>query len=60
MLYANLKKCYFYQEKVRFLDYIISYKGIQIKEKQIKAIQNQLKSQSIGDIQVFLGSANFY
>ena len=25
LLYANLKKCRFYQQKVRFVGYIISY-----------------------------------
>ena len=27
-LYANLKKCGFYQDEVRFLGYIISHQGI--------------------------------
>ncbi len=28
LLYANLKKCQFYQKKMRFPGYIISYQGI--------------------------------
>ncbi len=39
-LYANLKKCHFYQDEVRFLGYIIFYQGIQMEEKQIKAVRD--------------------
>ena len=38
LLYINLKKCQSYQDKMRFLSYIISHQNIQIKEKQIKVI----------------------
>ncbi len=38
VLYTNLKKCWFYQEEVRFLGYIISHQGIQIEEEQIKDV----------------------
>ncbi len=59
-LYANLKKCRFYQDEVRFLGYIISHQGIWIEEKQIKAIRDWPEPQLVCDIQVFLGFANFY
>ncbi len=59
-LYANLKKCRFYQDEVRFLGYIVSHHGIQIEEKQIKAVHDWSEPQSLRDIQVFLGFANFY
>ncbi len=59
-LYANLKKRRFYQKEVRFLGYIVSHQGIQIEEEQIKAIDDWFKLQSVCDIQVFLGFANFY
>ncbi len=32
-LYAKLKKCRFYQEKMRFLGYIVFYQGIRIEEE---------------------------
>ncbi len=32
-LYANLKKCRFHQDKVRFLGYSVSYQGIQIEKE---------------------------
>ena len=40
LLYANLKKCQFHQEKMRFLSYIVSHQDIQIGKEQIKALRN--------------------
>ena len=60
LLYAKLKKCRFYQNKIQFLGYIISLQKICIKDKQIWAICNWLEPKSIWDIQVFLRFANFY
>ena len=60
LLYANLTKCQFYQEKVRFLDVIVSYQGIRIEEEQIKTVRDWPKPQSVCDIQVFPRFANFY
>ena len=45
---------------MRFLGYIISYQGISMEEEQIKAVHDWPKPQSVRDIQVFLGFANFY
>ena len=59
-LYTNLKKWRFYQDEVRFLSYIVSHWGIRIREKQIKAVCDWLEPQSVRNIQVFLGFANFY
>ena len=33
LLYANLKKCWFYQDKVWFLGYIVSSEGIRMEDK---------------------------
>ncbi len=59
-LYTNLKKCRFHQDEVRFLGYIVSHQGIQIEKEQIQAVCDWPKPQSVYDIQVFLGFANFY
>ncbi len=45
---------------MRFLGYIVSHQGIQIEEKQIKFVRNWPEPQSVCDIQIFLGFANFY
>ncbi len=59
-LYTNLKKCRFHQDDMRFLGYIVSHQGILMEEEQIKAIRHWPELQSVHDIQVFLGFANFY
>ena len=38
-LYANLKKCRFYQEEVWFLGYVVSSKGIRMEDERIKAVK---------------------
>ena len=59
-LFANLKKCCFHQDEIRFLGYVMSSKGISIKAKKIKVVKKWPKPKSVWDIQVFLGFANFY
>ena len=38
-LYANIKKCSFCMDKVVFLDYVVSAKGIEVDEENVKAIK---------------------
>ena len=38
-LYANIKKCSFCMDKVVFLDYVVSAKGIVVDEEKVKAIK---------------------
>ena len=59
-LFANLKKCYFHQDEIHFLGYVVSSKGINIKTKKIEVFKEWLEPKSVQDIQVFLGFANFY
>ena len=59
-LFANLNECRFDQDKVHFLRYVISSKGIYMEEKQIEVIRKWPKPKSIKEFQVFLGFANFY
>ena len=59
-LFAKLKKCWFHQDKVWFLGYIILAYRIKIEDKQIKAVKNWPKPKLVQDIQVFIGFANFY
>ena len=39
LLYSNLKKCWFYQEKVWFFGYVVFAKGIRMEDKKIEAIK---------------------
>lgn len=38
--FANLKKCHFHQNKVRFLEYIVSTQKIQMQDHKIEAVKN--------------------
>ena len=59
-LFANLKKCRFHQDEVRFLGYIVSAQGVQMEDERIQAVRNWPEPGSVRDIQVFVGFANFY
>ena len=59
-LFANLKKCCFHQDEVRFLGYVVSSKRISIEAEQIEVVRKWLEPKLAQDIQVFLGFANFY
>jgi hypothetical protein len=48
------------QEKVEFLGYIITPRGMKMGEDKVQAIQEWRKPQSLRNIQSFLGFANFY
>ena len=38
-MFANMKKCWFHQEEVQFLGYVLSLKDIRIEDKKIKAVK---------------------
>ena len=59
-LYANLKKCRFHKDEIRFLGFVVSRDGIRMKEERIDAVKKWLEPQSVRDIQVFIDFANFY
>ena len=59
-LFANLKKCRFYKDEVRFLGYVVLSQGIRMEDKKIEAVKNWPEPKSVWDIQVFIGFANFY
>ena len=59
-LFANLKKCRFHQNEVRFLGYIVLAQGVEMEDERIEALRNWPEPKSVRDIQVFLGFANFY
>ena len=59
-LFANLKKCRFHKDEVRFLGYVVSSQGIRMEDERIEAVKNWPEPKSVQDIQVFIGFANFY
>ncbi len=46
-LYANLKKCQFYENKVRFLGFVVSAQDIRMEEEKIEAVRNWPEPQSV-------------
>ena len=59
-LYANLKKCSFCMDKVVFLGYVVSAKGIEVDEEKVKAIKEWPTPKSITKVRSFHGLASFY
>jgi hypothetical protein len=59
-LYANVKKCSFYLDKVVFLDHVVSTKGIDVDEEKAKAIKEWPTPKSITEVISFHGLASFY
>ena len=39
-LFANLKKCRFHKDEVRFLGYVVLSQSIRIEDEKIKAVKN--------------------
>ena len=56
-LFANLKKCWFHKDEMRFLRYVVLSQDIRIEDEEVR---NWPEPKSIRDIQVFIGLANFY
>ena len=59
-LYANLKKCSFCLDKIVFLGYVVSTKGIAVDEEKVKAIKEWPTPKSITKVRSFHGLASFY
>ena len=59
-LFANLKKCSFFQTEVEFLGFIVGREGIRMDPKRVEAITQWPQLKSIHDIQIFLSFVNFY
>lgn len=59
-LYANLKKYSFCIDKVVFLGYIVSAKGIEVDAEKVKAIKEWPTPKSITEVRSFHGLTSFY
>ena len=59
-LYGNIKKCYFCQDSVIFLGYVVSGSGIKVDEEKVKAIRDWPKPTGVADVRSFHGLASFY
>ena len=59
-LYVNFKKCTFCMEKVFFLGYVVSTKGIEVDVEKVKAIKEWPTPKSITEVRSFHGLASLY
>ncbi|KAH0669564.1 hypothetical protein KY285_023727 [Solanum tuberosum] len=59
-LFANLKKCTFCVDRVVFLGFVVSSKGVEVDDEKIKAIKEWPKPNSVTEVRSFHGHASFY
>lgn len=59
-LYANLRKCVFATDSVEFLGFIVGPQGITMDPARVATVREWPLPQSVREVQVFLGFANFY
>ncbi|XP_031374138.1 uncharacterized protein LOC116188807 [Punica granatum] len=59
-LYANLKKCSFCLDRVVFLGFIVSSKGVEVDEEKVRAIKDWPTPTTIVEVRSYHGLAGFY
>jgi hypothetical protein len=59
-LYAKLKKCEFWLEKVTFLGHVISGNGVEVDPSKIEAVVKWERPTNVQEIHSFLGFAGYY
>lgn len=59
-LYAKLKKCELFQQKVEYLEHYISDKGIMVDSRKVNAVKEWPIPTNISELRSFLGLANYY
>ena len=59
-LFVNFKKCTFCTDKLVFLGFVVSARGIQVDEEKVRAIQDWPSPTSVSKVQIFHGLASFY
>ena len=59
-LYANMEKCLFGVDKLVFLGFVVSSKGVHVDESKINAIETWPQPTNFSKVCSFLGLAGFY
>jgi len=59
-LYAKLKKCDFWMEKVHFLGHVISGEGISVDPAKVAAVEEWPRPTNVSEVRSFLGMAGYY
>ena len=59
-IYAQLYKCEFFKDKVEYLGFDVSARGVQPSPDKVRAVVEWPKPSSVKDVRSFLGLAGFY
>ena len=59
-LFANLKKCSFCIDRVVFLGFVVSSRGVEVDEEKVKAIREWPTPSTIIEVRSFHGLVGFY
>ena len=59
-LYDNMDKCLFGVDKLDFLGFVVSSKGVHVDEAKIDAIKTWPQPTNLQQVRCFLGLARFY
>ncbi|XP_057994324.1 uncharacterized protein LOC131174585 [Hevea brasiliensis] len=59
-LYANMKKCSFHLDRVVFLGYVVSSKGVEVDEQKVIVIRDWSTPKNASEVRSFHGLASFY
>ena len=59
-LYAKLKKCEFWLDKVSFLGYVVTKDDILVDLEKVDAVANWRRPKTVTEIRSFLGLASYY
>ena len=59
-LAISLKKSVFHVDKVEFLGYIVGKDRVTMSKKKVESILSWKAPQSVKEVQIFIGFANFY
>ncbi|XP_057990624.1 uncharacterized protein LOC131173000 [Hevea brasiliensis] len=59
-LYANVKKCSFCLERIVFLGFVVSSKGVEVDDEKVKAIRDWPTPKNASEVRSFHGLASFY
>ena len=54
-MYAKLRKCDFYRDRIQYLGHIISEEGISVDPEKIEAIMNWPTPRNVTDVRSFMG-----
>ena len=59
-LYAKLRKCQFWLDRVAFLGHVISAEGVSVDPQKIEAMVNWKSLKNVSEVRSFLGLATYY